>query len=263
MLHNIYTPLSGGLAQEKALEIIANNLANLNTVGFKEEEVTFKLLEPEPEKNYKELLPTDNFDPDTREDRLFNLRGNEVAYVGVSGVSRNETQGSPIVTHNPLDLLLQGEGYLTLNTEEGERYTRNGSLSLNPDGTLVDRQGQGIMGHKGLIHLSPDPVDINPLGEIYQNGRFVDKLLITDFEDKGQLEKIGLNEYFYSGPDEGRMIVKSPHMEQGSLEASNVNAIKNLTNMIVAHRSYEAYQKAIKNFDGMMEKSFNTLGELR
>ena len=261
MLKSIYTPLSGALAQERVLDIIANNLANVNTVGFKSEKVSFKLLEPEPEKNYKNPLPPANYKIPFED--LMPLRGNEVAYVGVSGVSRDLSQGASIQTKNPLDLMLDGEGFLTVNTKEGIRFSRNGSLNINNDGALVDKNGFTVLGEKGSIFLNNGHVEINNRGEIYQNGEFIDKLLVHNFKDLNQLEKVGLNHYLHTGLEENQMRMTNPTIKQGYLEASNVNAIKNLTDMIMAHRSFEAYQQAIKNYDSMMEKSNTSLGELR
>ena len=81
--------------------------------------------------------------------------------------------------------------------------------------------------------------------------------------DESQLERVGNNYLFYGGADEGVSKIDMPQVRQGYLEGSNVNAIKNITSMIVSHRSYEAYNKAIKNFDSMMEKSSNRIGEVR
>ena len=96
MQKSIYTPLSGAIAQERVLDILANNLANTHTVGFKSEQVSFKLLEPEPRRNYKDPLPPANYKIPFEE--LLPLRGNELSYVGVSGVSRDMSQGSAIHT---------------------------------------------------------------------------------------------------------------------------------------------------------------------
>ncbi|MBI2601592.1 MAG: flagellar hook-basal body protein [Deltaproteobacteria bacterium] len=261
MLQNVHTSLSGALAQERVLEIIANNLANLNTVGFKEENVTFKLLTPEPNQYYTEPLPEENFRI-TLEDVL-PLRGNENKYVGIAEVSRNELQGSPSETKNPLDVMIEGGGYFAVHTPSGIRYTRAGSFSLSTEGGLVDKWGHPVLGERGNIFLSGAKVEINHLGEVYQNGEFIDRLQVHTFKDNTLLEKVGLNHYFYHGPEEDDSVVAFPTVKQGYLESSNVNAIKNLTNMIIAHRSYEAYQKAIKNYDSMMEKSSNTLGDTK
>ncbi len=260
MLNNIYTPLSGSLAQEKYLDIIANNLANINTVGFKEEDVSFKLLEPEPQ-NYVEPLPDDNFSVSF--DELMPLKGNDMGYVGVSGVSRNDSQGSPVETKNPLDLMLEGDGYFSIHTSEGLRLTRNGSFTVNADGALVDKFGNPVLGERGDIFLSGAKVEINSHGEVYQNDELIDRLVINTVKEKKFLEKVGDNNFLYNGPEDEVYRIDLPTTRQGFLEASNVNAIKNLTKMILTHRSYEAYQKAIKNYDSMMEKSHNTLAVLR
>ena len=261
MLKSIYTPLSGALAQEKVLDIIANNLANTNTVGFKGEKVSFKLLEPEPERNYRDPLPPANYKIAFED--IMPLRGNEVAYVGVSGVSRDMTQGSAIATKNPLDIMLEGKGFLTINTKEGLRYTRNGSLNINNEGALVDKNGFTVLGEKGSIFLHSGKVEINKHGEIYQDGEFLDRLDIKNFKDTNLLEKVGMNNFLHTGLEDNIEKVQFPNVKQGYLEGSNVNAIKNLTDMILAHRSFEAYQQAIKHYDSMMDRSNNSLGELR
>lgn len=261
MLKNVYSSLSGALAQEKVFDILANNLANINTAGFKEESVAFKLLTPNPEKNYQSPLPEANYRANLEDNMPF--RGNEMKYVGISGINRNDQQGSSIETKNPLDVMLESEGYFGVNTHSGIRYTRNGSLSLNPEGVLVDYSGNPVMGEKGSIILTNHKVEINKLGEVYQNNELVDRLLVYEFQDSSQLEKIGNNLYFFKGLEGERSVVDVPNMRQGALESSNVNAIKNLTNLILAHRSYEAYQKTIKSYDSIMEKSNSTLATVK
>ncbi|MFK7824984.1 MAG: flagellar hook-basal body protein [Oligoflexales bacterium] len=261
MLKSIYTPLSGAIASERVLEIIANNLANVSTTGFKGEKVSFKLLESEPYKNYKDPLPPANYKIPFEE--LMPFRGNEVAYVGVSGVSRDMTQGSPQATKNPFDIMIEGKGFFSVHTKEGVRYTRNGAFGLSKDGALVDKNGFPVLGEKGNIFLHGQNVEINHLGEVYQDGELVDTLLINEFKNPTNLEKVGMNHFLYNGLEEEVTTVEYPGIKQGFLESSNVNAIKNLTDMILAHRSYEAYQQAIKNYDSMMEKSNNTLGEVQ
>jgi flagellar basal-body rod protein FlgG len=261
MLNNIYSPLSGALAQERVMEIIANNLANSNTVGFKEERVTFKLLEPEPEHTYKDPLPPANYKVSF--EHVLPLRGNEFAYVGVSGVHRDMQQGPVIDTKSSLDLMLEGEGFMTVHTSEGLRYTRSGSLTLNEQGVLADKFGNSVLGKKGVIFLKAGDFQVNHLGEIYQNNELVDRLDLVRFQDERHLEKIGNNLYFYGGPQSGIQEADKIQVRQGFLEGSNVNVIRNLTAMILSHRSYEAYQKTVKNMDSMMEKSSNTIGEVR
>ena len=261
MLKAIYSPMSGAIAQEKVLEIIANNLANANTVGFKGDQVTFKLLNPEPEKNYKSPLPPANYKVDLTEQ--FPLHGNDIAYVGVAGIHRDESQGPAIQTNNPTDLMIEGEGMFAVHTEEGIRYTRSGQLSISADGVLMTPAGHPVVGEKGVITVKGGKFEVNRLGEVYQNNNLVDRIPVYKFKDTEQLERSGMNLWFYGGPDDGKVVNRDANISQGSLEGSNVNAMKNLTSMIIAHRSYEAYQKTISNYDKMMDISNNQLGTVR
>lgn len=261
MLKNIYSPLSGALAQERVLEMIANNLANLNTTGFKGDRVTFTLLEPEPEKNYQNPLPPANYKIGM--EQLLWRKGNEMAYVGVADVQRDMQQGPAIQTNNDLDFMIEGEGMMQVQTENGPRYTRNGSLTLSPDGVLTTKSGHPVMGAKGDIVVRGGAFQLNDSGEIWQDGQMIDRIQLYTFENQGSLEREGMNYYFYGGSEEGLKPAQNFTMRQGYLEGSNVNAIKDLTNMIIAHRSYEAYQKAVSHYDKMMDKSSNQLGVVR
>ncbi len=261
MLKNIYSPLSGAIAQERVLETIANNMANMNTVGFKGDRVTFTLLQPEPEKNYRDPLPPANYKVGV--EQLMNIRGNEMAYVGIADVTRDEAQGPAISTGNPTDIMIEGEGLMAVNTPDGVRYTRNGSLAVSRDGVLANKDGMPIMGEKGNIVVRAGAFEINDSGEVWQDKHLLDRIQLFKIKEGESLERVGDNLLHYGGAPEGITTVAHPQMRQGFLEGSNVNAIKNLTDMIVAHRSYEAYQKAINDYDQMMQKSSNQIGDIR
>ena len=261
MLKNIYSALSGAVAQERVLEMIANNMANMNTAGFKGDRVTFTLIGPEPEKNYRDPLPPANYKVGI--DELMHLRGNEMAYVGVADVRRDSAQGPAITTGNPTDVMLEGDGMFVVETKDGERYTRNGSFAVGRDGALSTKDGQPVLGEKGNIFVRAGSFSINESGEVWQDKHLVDRLRVVRFADESGLERVGSNLYFFGGDPEHIKTVPQPAVRQGFIEGSNVNAIKNLTDMIVAHRSYEAYQKAINDFDQMMQKSSNSIGEVR
>lgn len=261
MLKSIYTPLSGALAQERVLELIANNMANMNTVGFKGDRVTFALQDPEPEKKYVDPLPAANYKVSFED--LQYLKGNEVAYVGVADVSRDMAQGPAIQTSNPTDFMIEGEGFFQLKTQDGMRYTRNGVFNVSPEGLLVSSDGHPVLGEKGAIALRAGSFEVNRLGEVRQDGQMIDRISIYSFKDQESLERVGNNQFFYGGNPEGITRELGSHVKQGYLEGSNVNSIKNLTDMIIAHRSYEAYQKAVSNYDRMMERSSNSIGEIR
>lgn len=261
MLNAIYTPVAAANAQERALEIIANNMANLSTAGFKGDRITFKTLATEPEKNYRDPLPPANYKVSM--EQLMNLHGNEILNVGISGVTRDVAQGPAISTQNPTDLMIEGEGMLGVMTPDGLRYQRSGNLAVGSDGVLQTKEGYPVLGEKGDIVVRGSDFTINDSGEVWQKGQLVDRINLYAFDDDQTLERTGNNLYLYGGEPEGRKLIANPAMRQGFLEGSNVNAIKSLTDMIVAHRSYEAYQKAVSNYDKIMEKSSNSIGEVR
>ncbi len=261
MLKSIYTPVSGALAQERVLEVLANNLANMNTAGFKGDKVSFEVVKPEPYKNYDSPIPPANYKMDIHD--MMPLVGNELVYVGISDVTRDATQGPAIHTSNNTDMMIEGPGYFSVNTREGLRLTRNGGMTVSPEGVLSTKMGDPILGAKGPVYLKQGPFEVNAIGEIFQEGQMVDRLLIQDVSNPQSLERVGLNYFFHNGAPEDLLALDTPQISQGYLEGSNVNAIQNLTAMILSHRSYEAYQKAVSNFDQMMEKSSNTLGEVR
>ncbi len=261
MLTSIYTPLSGANAQERVLEVVANNLANLNTSGFKGDGVAFSLIDSEPNHNYADPMPPANYKQSLED--IMPLRGNEISYTGIATVYRDNAQGPAISTSNPTDVMIEGDGYLSVQTTEGLRYTRAGNLSLSSDGVLMSVGGHPILGEKGNIVVKGIGFEINPLGEVYQNGEFIDRLLLYSVKDPNQLERVGTNYLNYNGTPDDMSVIEHPTVRQGFLEGSNVNAIKNLTAMIMAHRSFEAYQKAIQNYDKMMDKTANSIGEVR
>lgn len=260
MLKNIYTPLAGAISQERALEMISNNLANVNTVGFKGDNVTFSLQEPEPYKNYADPLPPANYKQDLGD--IFPLRGNDMSYVGIAAMHKDMSQGPAITTHNPLDLMIEGKGFLTTQTPEGLRYTRAGDLTTSQDGVLVTKAGDPVLGEKGLIYVRSAQFEVNNRGEIFQDGQLLDRLKMVNFNNPDSLERVGNNYYQYAGRPEDIQAAPA-NIRQGFLEGSNVNTMRNLTSMIIAHRSYEAYQKAVSNYDHMMEKSSNSIGDVK
>lgn len=261
MLKNIYTPVSGAIAQERAIETIANNLANLNTIGFKGNSVTFTLQDPDPYPNYKSPIPPANYKVAFKDLRF--LKGNDLNYAGIAGLKSDQAQGPAIQTYNNQDLMIEGEGYFQINTSEGVRYSRAGNLALGSDGALVSSDGDPILGEKGVIYLRSGSFEVNRTGEVYQDGQYVDRIKLYRFKDPDLIERAGRNYIMYDGSESGVESVTRPSILQGFIEGSNVNAVKNLTSMIMAHRSFEAYQKTVSNMDSMMEKSSNTIGSLR
>jgi flagellar basal-body rod protein FlgF len=258
MLKNIYAPLSGGIAQERMLEVLANNMANTNTTGYKEEQISFSAMDSNPWDSYPSPMPPAQFKLDMNE--LFPLHGNDMGYSAIANVNTSFTQGSLQKTGNSLDVALQGDGFFSVNTPFGERFSRDGSFSLTTDGTLVTKNGNVVVGEKGAITgLKEGEVKILPGGEVYLKDTLIDKIKVTNFTDKTVLQKLGENLFVHDGAPENK-IPFTGEVSKGYLESSNVNTMRNLTNMIIAHRQYEALQKAVKSHDQTMEMSSNKIG---
>lgn len=261
MLKNIYAPLSGGTAIERKIEIISNNLANVNTNGFKEELITFESQKPNPWPSYANPLPPAHYKMDMRE--LWPLRGNEMEYTVVGEVKTDFSQGGMRETGSRLDAALEGDGFFAVMTPFGERFTRDGSFTLNSDGMLMTRNGGIVQGEKGaIVGLSEGNVRILPTGDVYAGEAFVDRIRTVSFTDNKQIQKLGENVFVHDGPPSNTQPSQA-RIAQGFVETSNVNPMKNLTNLIVAHRTYEALQKAIRAHDDTMQMTNTKVAEVQ
>ncbi|WP_045223186.1 flagellar basal-body rod protein FlgF [Desulfonatronum thioautotrophicum] len=240
MQTSMYNALFGALTQEHRLANTANNLANVNTTGYKRETMAFRdvfirfghgLLDPISAINEKSLLPV----PD------------EMAQARIALTNIDFSQGSVKETGNPLDVALQGEGFFKVRTLEGDFYTRNGNFHLTPDGELVTSQGFPVLVDGGPVNLEPNArVIIGPEGDIQANGDPVGNFELVTFDDLQVLEKLGQN-MFRLRPDV--QVAEQPAdnvtVTQGYLEGANVEVVGEMVSMIEAQRSFEAYQKVM------------------
>ncbi len=244
--------LTGARIQELRLESLSNNLANINTPGFKENKI-FSLEKIQIAGPNNSAITTSAYLPSES-----TLTLPAATYIDFK-------QGSMVQTANPLDIALEGEGFFTVKTPEGDQYTRNGSFSINQDNVLVTKEGYPVLGDGGEITIdaengSTQEISIDETGSIFQGETEVGSFRIETFEDTSQLEKVG--ETFFanrgaagSTPDEGAVVVR-----QGYLEQSNVEAIRAMTEMIEVLRGFEIYQKALKTVDQIDAKAINDVG---
>lgn len=186
-----------------------------------------------------------------------------------SGVYANEvvtsfTQGQLYPTKNPLDLAIQGKGFFCIETPAGERYTRNGEFSKNAEGYLVTNEGFKVLGEKGYIKVEGSIASINEKGEVILDGSLVDKLKLIDFKDYNILRKEGDGALKVAdGIDiEENAVTAQGTVNQGYIENSNVNSVREMVDMLTMLRSYEANQKLIKAHDEILGKSVNEVGKL-
>jgi flagellar basal-body rod protein FlgG len=242
MDQGVYTAAAGAMAMELRLAVIANNLANVDTVGFKKDHVNF-------EKYVKQLetLP---------------LAEGEYQRIAEDVITKeyyiDTSQGSSRLTSNPLDVALIGDGYFAVSTEGGERYTRAGSFQRSIDGLLIDQGGNPIQGEGGDIQLGTGDVIIASDGTLTVGGQVVDKLKVVDIPDD-QLVKSGRNLFEVR---EGYTPVEAENaqIQQGTLEMSNVNAIKEMLGLVETQRAYELFQKMIRTENDAYGQSIRNVG---
>jgi len=265
MNEGIYIAVSGALKQEKKMSVIANNLANVNSSGFKKDQIVFESLLPPFkdkgdltfEKSRNELLPPEQSNAN-------------VAYVGVSGFSTNFSQGALEQTSNTYDLAIDGKGFFVINTPEGLAYTRKGNFHLDTNNRLVDQNGNplqsGLGGQDVTIPNIGGKTTIDPKGFIsIGNGLGnipVGQIGIVDFVNGENLVKAG--EGLYKPADKGATGVqpRESAIRQGFIEQSNVSSVDEMTKMIETVRAFETYQKVIQAIDGVDERAVNSLGRI-
>ncbi len=233
MNKGIYIALSGAVLKQSQMEVISQNLANASSVGYKKDNISFT--------DY--LMPSNGSDdqPD----------GRAMSYI--SSVKTDFSSGDLIKTGNPLDVAIDGEGFIAL---EGNRYTRRGDLKKDKNGYLTSFNGIKVLGNKGPINLPDGKTEINDAGDIYVNGAQVDSIKITEFPAPEDLSKVGDGIFF----SEKAGIKANAVVKQSYVEASNVDSIKEMVGMIETLREFESFQKAIQVFDEASSTVNNELG---
>jgi flagellar basal-body rod protein FlgF len=251
MIRGIYSAASGMIAEQFVQDTLAGNLANLNTVGYKQDAPTFKSLQD---------LALKRIEGGTR---------TPVGSIGM-GVAFDHTStsmaaGALAKTGNDLDAALVGNGFFTVNTPLGERYTRAGQFHLQPDGKgadgkpaafLADDAGNKVMGLKGPIQVGDvKKIAIGQQGDVVVNDQVVDRLKLVNGPD-GSFEKAGGNLF----TAKGALTPSTATVQSGVLEQSNVSAITGMVQMIAVQRAYEAAQHAITSQDDSLGKAVNEVG---
>ncbi|NLK21809.1 MAG: flagellar basal-body rod protein FlgF [Epulopiscium sp.] len=252
MIKGLYTSAIGMTTQFKKMDVISNNLANVDTTGFKKDVVVSHSF---PEKLAKRINDRKNGFSNN------NNIGRMSLGVYVGEVHTNYMQGSLNQTHNPFNIAIQGKGFFAIQTADGsEKYTRDGSFILAPDGRLMTKEGNLVLGENGVISLEQGDMRIDNDGNIFLDDEWVDKLRVVDFENPETLKKVGDNLLERTGNTQGKTFEGS--LIQGFLETSNVNIVKEMVDMITASRTYEANQKAILAHDETLGRAVNEVGKL-
>ncbi len=254
MLRGLYTAYTGMDAQQQKMDIVSNNLANANTVGFKKDDATMA--------SFKEVLAVKINDPTYPTNQKI---GKMSLGVAVDGIYTNFEQGALKRNDDLFSAALEGEGMFVVgktspNGEMEQKFTRDGSFTLNANNELVTKDGNYVLGQNGKIILDSGQFSLRENGMIYVNGVQVDQIQLRGFEDYGTLKKIGDN--LYEATETSSMKAFDGMVRQGYEEASNVNSVKEMIDMIAIMRGYEANQKVLTTYDDTLDKVVNNVGRV-
>lgn len=235
MIKGIFSAAKNLQAGEKHIGIIANNLANLNTIGFKRE-VPFSMIL----------------------DAQGNLHANQI---------NDPKQGEMILTGNPLDLGINGKGFFVIETKFGEKITRDGKFKISEDGYLINQIGDKVLGKDGEIHFgsnvfnSDQSIVITKSGEIKIGENILDELRIVGVEKPEELSKAGGAYFDTDGVELEELENTEYEITQGYIESSNVNIMEEMESMIRLNNDYQSTQKIIRYLDDSLEKA-NSIGKV-
>ncbi len=276
MLRGLYTGASGMQAQIRRMDALSNNLANVDTTGYKKDTSV--------QKAFPQMLIR------RMNDEVYKFPFGSVDTTPVvgklgTGVELNEIytqfeQGSLMETGNPFDIALDGKGFFSIDTPQGERYTRNGTFLIDENGLLVTKEGLPVQGEKGKIYLKLNNFVLDKQGRIWQNADFaddperlvsmrendwenmelVDTLKIVDFTRDRYLKKQGSSMWMATDESGSPKKVEMGGLTktiQGFLEKSTVNSVTEMVALISVNRAYEANQKVIAAHDSMTDKLIN------
>lgn len=241
MHKGIYIALSGATLKQAQMDIISQNLANVNTVGYKRDKISFQ----------EYLVSSMNGRTESPDGRTMSSYGT---------VDTDFVPGSVVHTGNSLDVALDGSGMLSL---ENGQYTRRGDLHLDSEGYLVNQGGIKVLGSGGPIRITDSGrIEISNTGEVSVISAgissVIDKLKVVEFSDPSVLRKAG--ESSFTAGQAGTEAAGS--IRQGYLEKSNVDAVKEMVQMITALREFETLQKAIQSYDESLGRVLSDMSRI-
>jgi flagellar basal-body rod protein FlgG len=259
MQNSMYTALFGALSNEHRMNNIANNLANVNTTGYKRDMLAFRdtflmyahdrIMEAQSNLKQEKLFP-----------EPVHLARTRLAYA-----KTDFEQGSLKATDAPFDLAIAGNGFFKVRTPQGDFYTRNGHFQVTDEGVIVTEQGFRVLGDGGELTVPPGVKNftIAENGAIYADGGLVGQIGLVDVDNHLFLEKLGGNMYRQRPGTNLAEIEADGYMAQGFLEVSNVNPVHEMVNMIEAQRQYEAYAKVMQSTEALDRETISKVGRGR
>jgi len=225
-----YAACAGLQAQSQALELTANNLANLDTTGYRAQTSLFRSLLAD--------AVSDSADPINRAVNNFNLLGGSQTDLHAGNLER---------TGNPFDLAVEGKGFFAVQTSAGTLYTRDGNFQVSRTGRLTTSSGDPVLGEDGPLVIPAGTISISPDGTLSSDGAIAGKLRLVEFTPGASPTPYGKS--YYSAPNAQVRLAVDSYVRQGMLESSNVNAVESLVDLITIQRRAEMLQRAMSAFN--------------
>ncbi|HWR29417.1 MAG TPA: flagellar basal-body rod protein FlgF [Negativicutes bacterium] len=251
LIRGIYIAASGMLVESLRADVTANNLANVNTAGFKKD---FAVMKDYASRQIKRI----NDGEQTPE------IGTMGAGAWIDTIATSYSTGIVRNTNNSLDFALEGKGFFTIETPAGVRYTRNGTFTRSGNGDLVTQDGNRVLGLTGPINLSgtgqAGKVTVAEDGRLFLDGVENNTFMLNGFEDETRLRKEGSS--LFRPPEGVQAQQVNPIVRQGYLELSNVNVISEMVNMIAGFRAYETNSKVVQTHDTLLDKAVNEVARV-
>ncbi len=247
MGREIYPAMSGGTRALHMLDVLSNNLANVNTTGFKADRATFTLHSP---------VQAEGLDPDSAEARL------AAAWTSLDGEATDFSQGSLQASGSQTHFALSGDGFFQVEGQDGVvRLTRDGSFQVDLEGMLATRGGDRVLDDKGgTLKVGSGQLQVDPSGEVKVDGKVLGRVGFVDVADRALLSKVAGNR-FETAPGQ-QLVEAAPQVKQFHLEGSNVEAVRALTQLVAISRYYEAFSKSLETSSEMDQQLNTTVGRI-
>lgn len=243
MVRGFYQLASGMMTQNKVLNSVGNNIANVNTQGYKKQDVVTT--------SFGEMLIQ-------RVDGQTTPIGTMGMGTSVGDTATIHTQGVMESTGRNLDFAIQGEGFFAVQGEAGMLYTRKGDFSIDADGYLVQEGVGRVMGTNGPIMVGTDDFTADEQGNIFVDNQWVDRLAVYNFDDYNTLTEAGSG--FYTAGEGGQLI--NADVQRQTLEGSNVDLTEEMTKAIAAQRELQSCSQMLKMYDEVLEKATTQISKI-
>jgi flagellar basal-body rod protein FlgF/flagellar basal-body rod protein FlgG len=244
--------LSRQIALQRELDVVANNIANINTTGYKADNTVFQEF----------MMPVARANQFRGPDRQLSFVQDRATWI-------DQTQGPVETTGSPLDVAISGNAFLTVQTPRGERYTRNGALQINNQGQLVTSEGLQVVGQNGPIVFQPTDreisIGIDGLISVREGQNTIDaqrgKLKLASFAQPQRLQKDGTSTYMAPAGVTPRAPTNAK-VTQGAIEKSNVQSVMEMTRMVQITRAYTETAQILQNQSDMRRSAIEKLADV-